>query len=210
MEVSVRPTPTEAALREPDSRFFQKLLTAEQVAARTGIELDRLLQLVSDGCIPHVNVDGKTRFLREPTFEWVKTNLIYINNGTALEPLKVLSPTKASSAPREIAAFSERLYFMPAYVFSGVYFLVRDRKVVYVGQGLYCGSRCQQHHLKLYDSVFVMPCPKERLNQVEAAFISLLKPEYNCKHKHSVSGRRKNQDSYAYDNPEAILQEYIT
>lgn len=79
---------------------------------------------------------------------------------------------------------------------SGVYALVRNGVVVYVGQGKRMLARIEAHRSNwgrksmpawmpvslrgvLFDEVFVLPCRIEDLDRVERAMIDLYKPKYN-------------------------------
>jgi hypothetical protein len=189
-----------------------KLFTAEQISKVTGIEEVRLLELANEGCAPHVRLDGKQiRFLKEHIVYWIKKNLVHICDGTALTPVKVLVPgaANASKTPQELTQFADRLYYTPAWVFAGIYFLVRENKVVYVGQGVNCGSRSLSHRDKIFDHVFAMPCPRKELNRVEAAFISVLKPKYNAINTRSKTRNHVNSHPEAYNDPWSVLEPLI-
>lgn len=65
---------------------------------------------------------------------------------------------------------------------SGVYFLRREGKVVYVGQALSLRRRiCEHigHGGKKFDSVSVIFCKPEFLNKLEQKHIRIHAPEYN-------------------------------
>ncbi len=83
---------------------------------------------------------------------------------------------------------------------AGVYALVRDGAVVYVGQGKKMIARVEAHRSNwgrksvpawmpvslrgvLFDKVFVLPCRVEDLDRLEAAMIDLYKPKFNIKRK---------------------------
>ena len=87
-----------------------------------------------------------------------------------------------------------------AVVRAGVYALVRDGAVVYVGQGKKMIARVEAHRSNwgrksvpawmpvslrgvLFDQVFVLPCRVEDLDRIEAAMIDLYKPKFNIKLK---------------------------
>lgn len=87
-----------------------------------------------------------------------------------------------------------------AILSAGVYALVRDGVVVYVGQSKRMLSRVAAHKSNwgrkstpswmpvsirgvLFDSVFVLPCRIEDLDRIEAEIIQLYKPRYNIKIK---------------------------
>jgi hypothetical protein len=82
----------------------------------------------------------------------------------------------------------------------GVYALVRDGAVVYVGQGKKMVARIEAHRSNwgrkslpawmpvslrgvLFDEVHVLPCRVEDLDRIEAAMIDLYKPKFNIKLK---------------------------
>lgn len=85
----------------------------------------------------------------------------------------------------------------------GIYALLYNRVVVYVGQSTVPLNRIYAHRSlrsrkapawlpikgMLFDEVHVLPCTVDRLNEVEAALIDLYKPKYNVKLKtpHPVS-----------------------
>lgn len=87
-----------------------------------------------------------------------------------------------------------------AVVRAGVYALVRDGAVVYVGQGKKMIARVEAHRSNwgrksvpawmpvslrgvLFDQVYVLPCRVEDLDRIEAAMIDLYKPKFNIKLK---------------------------
>ena len=82
----------------------------------------------------------------------------------------------------------------------GVYALVREGMVVYVGQGKRMLARIEAHRSNwgrksvpawmpvslrgvLFDDVYVFPCRVEDLDRIERAMIDLYKPKYNIKLK---------------------------
>ena len=78
----------------------------------------------------------------------------------------------------EILANSQRV----RHVFPGIYFLIRDGEIVYVGQST-CNILAHiTHHLrdKDFDSFTVIHMTGDvDLNAVEAAYVYALRPEYN-------------------------------
>lgn len=66
---------------------------------------------------------------------------------------------------------------------TGVYFLLRAGKIVYVGQSTRGKSRIHYHtrpaELKLFDSFVWLSMLAKHLNLVEAAYIDKFRPEYN-------------------------------
>lgn len=62
----------------------------------------------------------------------------------------------------------------------GVYFLIRKKEIVYVGQAKVPGARINQHKKnKVFERAFVLSVPMSSLNTVESYFISKMKPILN-------------------------------
>jgi hypothetical protein len=64
----------------------------------------------------------------------------------------------------------------------GIYFLMHEREIVYVGQSVNCHARMGTHlndDLKVFDSYFIIECPANRLDELEAKYIVQLRPKYN-------------------------------
>jgi hypothetical protein len=82
----------------------------------------------------------------------------------------------------ELQHISDRLVHFKSEVFSGVYFLCKKNKVVYVGKAVSIAARIANHFsekIKDFDTVFYLPLPKNRIEEVEREFIKHLQPEYN-------------------------------
>jgi excinuclease UvrABC nuclease subunit len=64
----------------------------------------------------------------------------------------------------------------------GIYFLVDDGEIVYVGQAVDLRRRLVEHYelgAKPFDSYFFLPTNESDLDAVEAHYIHALKPKYN-------------------------------
>jgi len=60
----------------------------------------------------------------------------------------------------------------------GVYFLVKDNRVVYVGQSTQIQARVREHEkTKIFDSYSFIACKKENLNVLESLYIHGLRPK---------------------------------
>ena len=62
---------------------------------------------------------------------------------------------------------------------SGVYFLIDNNEVVYVGQSVNIYARIAQHTDKRFTHYAVIPCQPESLNKLESLYIHLLTPRLN-------------------------------
>ena len=96
----------------------------------------------------------------------------------------------------ENGAVIEGFINVSAVLRCGVYALVREGAVVYVGQGKRMIARVEAHRSNwgrksvpawmpvslrgvLFDDVYVFPCRVEDLDRVERAMIDLYKPKFN-------------------------------
>ena len=70
---------------------------------------------------------------------------------------------------------------IPAPRGPGVYFLIRDGEVTYVGQTVDLFHRLMRHQRdgREFDGFNFLPCPKEKLDEIEAAYILVLNPREN-------------------------------
>lgn len=70
---------------------------------------------------------------------------------------------------------------MPANNMTGIYFLINNDKIRYVGQTVNIFHRLAQHKRndKVFDSYAFIPCEKEQLNELEKTYLDLLMPEEN-------------------------------
>ena len=67
----------------------------------------------------------------------------------------------------------------------GIYFLIFNQSIVYVGQSVDLWQRIQQHRAKkeiAFDSVSWVHCEARNLNAVEKHYIDTLKPKHNKRH----------------------------
>ncbi len=75
---------------------------------------------------------------------------------------------------------AEKLPSSSVLVTSGVYFLIRNETVVYIGSSKNIGSRIVAHkENKVFDSFFAIGVPESEMLSVEAHYIAEFVPEYN-------------------------------
>ena len=67
----------------------------------------------------------------------------------------------------------------PWYQSSGVYFLIDEGKIVYVGQSVNIYARIPSHHDKKFDRYSYVPCKPRLLNILESLYIHCLQPKLN-------------------------------
>jgi len=61
----------------------------------------------------------------------------------------------------------------------GVYFLIQNNEIVYVGQSKNISSRVTQHTDKLFDSIMYIECSENKLYDIEKFYIIACNPKYN-------------------------------
>ncbi len=71
----------------------------------------------------------------------------------------------------------------------GIYFLIRENEVVYVGQSICLYNRIKQHTDKIFNDVYYQEEKKENLISTEDYYIEGLNPVYN---KKKVSMKKEN------------------
>jgi hypothetical protein len=90
--------------------------------------------------------------------------------------------TASDAIPIEISKI-DSLFKLPKTLFNSgscIYFLCKNERVVYVGQSENVHQRLVEHmKFKEFDSVFYLRVPAHKMNKIESALISYLKPEYN-------------------------------
>jgi len=90
--------------------------------------------------------------------------------------------TASDEIPIEISKI-DSLFKLPKSLFNSgscIYFLCKNERVVYVGQAENVHQRLVEHmRTKEFDAVFYLRVPAHKMNKIESALISYLKPEYN-------------------------------
>ncbi len=88
---------------------------------------------------------------------------------------------------------------IPVSMISGVYFLIKKRRVVYVGQSVDVFRRISKHAAadRDFDSFNYLACDPSRLDEVERAYIEALMPDWN----ETMGGQRKQQKDSGKQEP---------
>ncbi len=71
------------------------------------------------------------------------------------------------------------------YNICGIYFLIHETKIVYIGQGIDIHVRISTHiqeDKKIFDEIRYIECAKENLNQLEKSMIVKYHPKYNIQY----------------------------
>lgn len=158
------------------------MLSAQQVARRVGLTVERLMELADAGYAPHVRIDGaEPLFLYPDLKRWVDENLTVSCDGAPINDLHW-----RQRVPKELAPVPS-LRPVPVGPYpAAVYFLCRGPRVVYVGQTTDLAVRLAAHRgTKDFDSAFYLPVPARDLDRVEAAFIRF----YDCELNQAKGGK---------------------
>ena len=164
----------------------KSLRTAEDVAERTGfiVSAAKLTELAQSGYMPcYWLPDGEVRFKTQEVEHWLSNNWIGRQPGANMpDRIKVVAlvPGMVDKPPASIANIRELGQIHATDYAPGVYFLCRGNEVVYVGQSTAPSARITSHWRspsKKFDRVYLLPVPESDLNDTEAAFIQMLRPE---------------------------------
>ena len=81
----------------------------------------------------------------------------------------------------------------PRHKETGIYFLLDDDRIVYIGKSTNLRSRFEQHantkSEKVYNRYFYIFCKEENLDKTEAYYILQFRPKYNI----AIPGKIKHE-----------------
>ena len=186
---------------------WPKMINAEEVEKITQVDKETILDYAKAGACPYVLVAKKDiLFIKNHIVRWLKENVLDVCEGTQLSPVPILvKEARQWSVPKSLAIVADRLIEVPEI--SGIYFLVHEGEVVYVGQSCNVASRMLGHKNKIFDRAFVLPCAASNLNETEAAFIGFFKPKLNMNAERT---RFVHNHRDAFDNPNIIIAQITT
>jgi hypothetical protein len=161
------------------------LKTAEEAAEAVRLAPERLKELADAFLIPHYRIEnGEPLFQVAECRRWIANNLLQRCNGMESLEVLVVSPAPIPIADRpDCLIHIDGLRQLPFGMYGpGVYFLCKEKQVVYVGQSVNPIARINTHWTdkKEFDAVFFLPVPISELNRTEAKFIHALKPPLNA------------------------------
>lgn len=171
--------------RRDDIERMPKLMDLATTAKATGLTEKRLEELATGGVAPCYRLDGgHPQFIRNEIVRWVRENLLFRQEGGSIPfSLSVIvdEPAEFLTIPDSLKRMTKHLKQMPSLCLaSGVYFLINENKVVYVGKTTSLAGRIAHHkQWKCFDRVLYLPLPETILDEVERAFILKLKPPMN-------------------------------
>lgn len=145
--------------------------------------IDEIKNLMDNQLITSYHVNNKPYYYKPNELQSELNQLVNEKKKIKLDVIPILVDDCEKNIPFEIQSIKDKLVYLPCHFISAIYFLCKDNKVVYVGQAVNVAGRVSNHfNSKDFDSVFYIPIPKNKLNDIERQFIKLLKPIYNKTH----------------------------
>lgn len=86
---------------------------------------------------------------------------------------------------------------------TGVYFLLNNKKVVYIGATDNWPVRLAMHKAMIFDEVKLMQCPKDQMFQYERRLIKIFNPKHNIQHTFKAK-HKKITEAWLRENEEMI------
>jgi hypothetical protein len=160
------------------------LVTEEELAQRVPLSAARIKELTDNGFLPCWVIDGSERLYQVGSVRrWIELNLVSVQEGRQYPNIVPILVERAplASVPTPLRNAADLLFSVPGAV-SGIYFLIRGDKVVYVGKSVSVVARVTQHvneGVKAFDYALYLPLCEDDHVVAEDAFIKCLKPEYN-------------------------------
>lgn len=76
---------------------------------------------------------------------------------------------------------------------SGIYFIIKNRKIIYIGKTSHYVERIMQHKNQAmdWDKIKFIEYPEDRLDEMERVWINYFKPALNRTHKHGKKFKSK-------------------
>jgi len=164
---------------------YPTLKTLAQMSESTGLSEERLRGFADANLCPHWRVDGgKPMFQLAEMKRWIIDNgLLQYQEGHQITNIEIIKTfdTISNDRPKELALVASLQELPVVHQTAGVYFLCDELKILYVGQSVHPYSRVSQHAAdgKIFNRVFLIPCPKDELNYIEGKFIRELEPPLN-------------------------------
>lgn len=161
------------------------LVAAEVMANELGIPTETLLSYATSGFCPHWRVnDGDPLFQKTEVRKWAAKNLLRRCDGKDFpERLSVITFGQGEIDMKDVPSpllLMKNLQLIPSVRdISGVYFLCKNKEIVYIGQSKSIFKRVPAHTEKEYDSAYFIPAPIDSLNNIEGALIRFFRPKLN-------------------------------
>lgn len=161
-------------------RNAQRWVTAKEAAHYISCTVDSFRRLVRKGTLP----PSRRREGRNDLYNLGEIDDVFDNN-VSYEPIR---KRDLPAPPRLPALFDAAAILAASAPFPpsggcGIYFLIAEGRIVYVGQSINVLWRLGQHAAeRVFDAWHWIPCAREGLDQLEHAYIRALRPAWNKTH----------------------------
>ena len=177
---------------DSDSKWPSGLQNAAKIAEQLRIPAEKILELANAHYIPHWRLDnGEPLFQIGEVKKWAAKNLLNRIEGQDY-PINLrimVMPPAPISAPLEIREIPDLRQIPLHECPSGIYFLVDNNKVVYIGQSVNPLMRISEHRKdKKFTQAYMIPVPKSLLDAVEGALIRAMNPPLNSGAREVATG----------------------
>lgn len=173
------------------STDLRLLHTAKEIAEELRVlTAARIEELAIAGCMPHILIEGRRWYWRRQVFDYIREHLGTLIPGRPADKATTSGcRPEPTDVPDELRAEASSLRQADGDGYpSCVYFLIRNRAVVYVGQSCKLSTRLESHlREKTIDRILFLPVPEQDLRRVEAEYIRKLRPILNCQGRNTES-----------------------
>ena len=167
-----------------------KTITAKELSEKTEgkVSEERIVELTLSGHFPCIWYDGKNpNYILKQSMIYIRDYLLSPQIGKKVEIKILKEPSdgkiKPEEIPKELSVLDGLCKYDHTYYKPCVYFLIRDKVIVYIGQSVNLPNRISSHeHDKFFDEVYYIAIPKDQLLFVESELIKRIKPIYNSTH----------------------------
>jgi len=188
------------------------LVTAEEASSLVGIGVERLKALAGAEYVPHYRIDGGEALFRASELKkWCAENMLKVYPGKLLPAPVLVCPMPERVDNHMLVPHSIRNIVGLCDITTearrcGIYFLVKDTTLMYIGQSVNAAGRIATHGSisprtnlpdKDFNKVFYLQWPADDLDRIEGALIRALEPPLNGRNTNgtvSCPGSNKTND----------------
>lgn len=150
-------------------------LTVDEMACALHVTRRQILRLVSTHSVPVIHKDDGNAYFDAIAVSALEGAIRVAPSGP-VGRLQIRGKPPSMLTKQEIVARAKR---RPDAV-SGIYFLIRRKEIVYIGQAVNIPSRIGDHCRRVsFDSYHWIPCAVSRLDAVERAYLDEHLPPLN-------------------------------
>lgn len=153
---------------------YGPLLDQKRLAQCLGIEQEKVEQSIEDGTFPIPVSKQGSRYVAHyaDVGDYLEMEKRRPRLGGIVLPAPIMDTLPTTEKIIDAAICADAV--------CGVYFLVRDNRITYVGQSRNCLMRIASHmKKKQFDGYSILVCKPDQLDKLESYYITTLDPEDN-------------------------------